>query len=241
MTTAPVPTLIARVAAPLGLARRGLAAFLWPERCPGCGDGAPGARLLCASCEARIPRLALPLCARCLARQEADPVCGRHPATQVRPAWIYDERSALVIEALKYGARTDLAHALGADLARVVAADPRFDLVTEVPLHPARRRERGYNQSELLAESLADALGVPHLAGALVRVRATRAQARLGPAARRANVRGAFRARHPARLAGRRVLVVDDVITTGATLEACLAALSAAGAHGAGVTLAWAQ
>ena len=110
-----------------------------------------------------------------------------------------------------------------------------------MPLHPARRRERGFNQSELLAEALADHLGVPHVPGLIERVRATPAQARLGPAARRRNLRGAFRVPHPSRLAGRRVLVVDDVITTGSTLEACLDALDSAGAHGSGVALAWAQ
>ncbi|MBI1799730.1 MAG: ComF family protein, partial [Candidatus Eisenbacteria bacterium] len=78
-------------------------------------------------------------------------------------------------------------------------------------------------------------------AGALVRTRETRPQARLGAAARRENLRGAFRARTPAWLKGRRVLVVDDVMTTGATLEACLAALSDAGARASAVTLAWAQ
>jgi ComF family protein len=241
MSTSSLPAPIARAAAPLGAAIRGISGFLWPQRCPGCGAAPPAGAVLCAECEARIPRLAVALCARCLAHEAADPLCARHADRRVRPAWVYDERAARVIEALKYSSRTDLARRLGAELARAAAAGPRPDLVTEVPLHPARRRERGYNQSELLAESLADALGVPHLRGALVRVRATAAQARLGPAARRANVRAAFRARHPARLEGRRVLLVDDVITTGATLEACLAALSRAGAQPSAVALAWAQ
>jgi ComF family protein len=220
-------------------AGRGLAGFLWPERCAGCGSPDPEAGLLCRTCFALVPRLAQPLCARCLVH-EADPLCGRHPRHRVWPAWDYDDRAALVIEALKYGARTDLAAPLGAELARSVPAQP-FDLVVAVPLHPARRRERGYNQSELLAASLADAIGVPHLPAALERVRATAAQARLGSRARRANVRGAFRVRHPERFGRRRLLVVDDVITTGATLEACLDAVSAVDAVGTGVALAWAQ
>lgn len=231
---APVPLV------PWGSLARGLAAFAWPQRCAGCADAIGPGAVLCAACDAVIPRLALPLCARCLF-EEADPVCSRHADFRVWPAWSYDERAARVVEALKYSGRTDLARGLGSEMARVLPAEPRADLVIEVPLHPARRRERGYNQSALLAASLADALGVPHLEGALERVRATQAQARLGPAARRVNVRGAFRVRHPERLAGRRVLLVDDVVTTGATLHACLASLEDAGARAAGVTLAWAQ
>ena len=83
--------------------------------------------------------------------------------------------------------------------------------------------------------------GIPRLDGVLERVRATRAQARLDPRARRANVAGAFRVRQPGWLEGRDVLLVDDVITTGATFEACLAVLARAGARPAGVALAWAQ
>ena len=219
---------------------RDLARFVWPRRCAGCGEAPAGAHVLCARCLGAIPRLALPLCARCLVREAADPVCARHAGFTVWPAWTYDEHAAVAIEALKYGGRTDLAAPLGAELARVVPASPRLDFVTEVPLHPARERERGYNQSALLAAAFARVAGVPHLPGVLRRVRATAAQARLGPAARRANLRGAFVARHPGQLAGRRVLVIDDVVTTGATLDAALAALAGAGAEASAATVAWA-
>lgn len=232
--------MIAFSARPLDHAARTAAAFLWPQRCPGCGADSPARGLLCAACDARLQRLALPLCTRCL-EAGADPLCTRHATHRVWPAWSYDDRAALVVEALKFGARTDLAFALGVELARAVPAAPAPALVVAVPLHAARERERGYNQSELLAAALADALGVPHLSGALVRDRATRPQTRLGPDARRANVRGAFRVRHPHRLAGRAVLVVDDVVTTGATMAACLDALTGAGAAATGVTLAWAH
>ena len=227
----------------LGL-RRGaadLSHFLWPQRCPGCSVPAAGGALLCEACAAAIPRFSFAICARCLARESAEPACRRHPGFRVWPAWAYDGRAALVVEALKYGGRTDLAVGLGAELARVLPAEPRVDLVTEVPLHPARRRERGYNQSALLAAALAKEAGIPHLPGALARVRATPAQARLGPAARRASVRGAFALRHPEQVRGRRVLLVDDVVTTGATLEAALAALEKAGASAEAAVVAWAQ
>ena len=224
----------------------GLEAFALPQRCPGCGAPARPERLLCDGCLAQTQPLAVPLCARCLARG-AEPVgCIAHPGHAVWAGWVYDERVALLVHALKYGDRPGLARELSAVLARALPGRPAasarsFDLVVEVPLHGARRRERGYNQAAVLAEGLADRIGVPHLADALERVRPTRPQARLGPAERRANQAGAFRARRPAWLTGRNVLIVDDVLTTGATLEACFDALSEAGAHPTGVTLAWAQ
>ena len=145
------------------------------------------------------------------------------------------------MHALKFQERPGLARALGETLARALPPEARPDLVLEVPLHRTRRRERGYNQAALLADALATTLAVPRWPGALIRVRATRAQARLGAAARRANLAGAFRLAQPKALAGRSVLIVDDVLTTGATLEACLAPLEAAGARAKGLALAWAQ
>jgi ComF family protein len=108
-----------------------------------------------------------------------------------------------------------------------------------VPLHAARERERGYNQAAALADALAATLAAPRLPRALRRLRATRPQAQLSERERRANLAGAFGLERPASLAGRRVLVVDDVMTTGATIAACLEALRAAGAVAAGVALAW--
>ena len=224
----------------LGWARN-LVAFALPQRCPGCGSAALPRRLLCDECHAAIPRIAMPLCARCLARGSEPVGCIRHPGHTVWAAWIYDERAALVVHALKYEGRRGLAAGLGSELARAVPQGPRADLVMPVPLHSARRRERGYNQAGLLAESLALSIGVPLLPGAIERVRDTRPQARLDPRSRRANVAGAFRVSRPAWLEGRTILLVDDVVTTGATFEACLAALARAGARAFGVALAWAQ
>ena len=233
----------------LGLAKD-LEAFALPQRCPGCGAQARAEQLLCPGCLALAQPLAVPLCARCLARGREPVGCLAHPGQAVWAAWVYDERVALLVHALKYHERPRLARALGAALARALPPGPqgvgggatgRFDLVVEVPLHAARLRERGYNQAALLAEALADRIGVPRLAGALERVRPTPPQARLGPAERRANLAGAFRVRRPQWLKGRNVLIVDDVLTTGATLEACFDALTQAGAHPTGVTLAWAQ
>jgi ComF family protein len=104
------------------------------------------------------------------------------------------------------------------------------DFIVAVPLHPARLRQRGYNQSQLLAEELTLLTGVITAPGLLVRDRATRAQATLPPERREANVSGAFVVRYPEVLVGKAVTVVDDVATTGATLRACAGPLLDAGA-----------
>ncbi len=218
-----------------------LAAFALPQRCPGCGAGADPARLLCDACRGAIPRLSFPLCARCLVRGRDPGGCRAHPLHRVWAAWSYDERAARVVHALKYGERPTLARGLAVEIAKALPPRPRPELVIEVPLHPARLRERGYNQAARLAESLADAIGVPRIAGVLRRTRSTRAQARLGPEERRRNLAGAFAVEHAEWIDGREVLLVDDVITTGATFEACAEALIEAGARPVGAALAWAQ
>jgi ComF family protein len=220
---------------------RTVADFVLPSLCPGCGVGADPLRLLCEPCRASIPRLSIPLCARCLAREGHPVGCLAHPDHAVWSAWVYDERAALVVQALKYQDRPRLAESLGAELAHALPTALDADAIVELPLHRARERERGYNQAARLADALSFSIGVPRLPRAVARVRATRPQARLGARARRRNVAGAFRVERPDCMKGRRVLVVDDVMTTGATLEACLGALARAGAHPIGVTLAWAQ
>ncbi len=220
---------------------RDLEDFALPQRCPGCGAPAAPERLLCDACAGLIPVVSFALCTRCLLRGRHPVGCTRHPHAQVWPALVYDERATLLVHALKYGARPGVAEALAARMAAALPAALAPELVTAVPLHAARRRERGYNQAWLLAERLAARAGVPAIEDVLVRERPTLAQARLDPVARRRNLEGAFRVPEPQRYRGRRVLVVDDVLTTGATLDACLGALADCGARPVGAALAWAQ
>jgi ComF family protein len=212
-----------------------------PQRCPVCGEPADPARFFCDACERRLPRLSIAVCARCLSEQRAPDGCLRHPGDRAYAAFDYDEAVAALVHAIKFGARPGLVRAHADAIAGVLPQRWRRPaLVTAVPLHPTRRRERGYDQAAELACALADALGSPFVP-TLARVRDTRAQSSLGAHARRENVRGAFRCLKPAWVAGRRVLVVDDVLTTGATLAEAMAVLRAAGAHTAGAVLAWAQ
>ncbi len=212
-----------------------------PQRCPGCGDPADAGRLLCDRCWARVPRLGVVLCVRCLARERDPSACTGHPGFRFWAARVYDDRAARVVQAFKFGERRRLAHVLGGALAEALPMDYRPDLVLDVPLHPVRRRERGYNQAALLADVVAARLGVPRLPNGLERVRPTPAQAGLSGRARRRNLESAFAATQPRALRGRKALIVDDVVTTGSTLEACMATLEGCGAHAVGAAFAWAS
>jgi ComF family protein len=141
----------------------------------------------------------------------------------------YEDTLRDLIHLFKYARIRTLAAPLGRMIASAVPGDQSFDAVVPVPLHWRRRLDRGFNQSELLARFVARRYGLP-VTNAVRRRRTTTAQAGLSNAKRRANVAGAFTVARPQAIAGRRVLLVDDVMTTGATAAACAAALRKAGA-----------
>lgn len=186
----------------------GLLDLLAPRSCPGCDlDLPPGAMGACGACEPLLERL---------------------PRERGLDApFAYGGPLADAIRRLKYAGRTDLAAPLGALFADACGAmNGRVDRVVPVPLHPSRLRARGFNQAALLAAPVARKLGVPLETHALRRVRATDAQAGLDASARADNVRGCFVSR-PVR---GRILVLDDVRTTGATFADVARALREAGA-----------
>jgi ComF family protein len=142
------------------------------------------------------------------------------------------------IHAFKFGGRRGLAEPLGDLLAGLgLSALPGAapDFLVPVPLHRRRERERGYNQALLVARRLERAWGVPVAADVLVRLTATAPQTHLDAPARRRNVRKAFSVRRPEAIAGRHVVLVDDVLTTGATAGECARVLTRAGASAVGV------
>jgi ComF family protein len=225
--------------------------LVFPAVCPVCAvrSDDPMHRPFCGPCWTALPVGLGPGCSVCgepfpgLAGGLPCDACRRTPppyafARAVAP---YRDGMREAIHALKYEGRPVLAAPLGRLLAE--AGGPRLpappaewaDGLVPVPLHPARLAERGFNQAELLATPCAARWRLPVLGRALIRIRPTLPQTDLAAAARRANVRDAFRVPRPSEVRGRRLLLVDDVLTTGATVGSAARALRAAGATAVGI------
>ena len=205
--------------------------LLFPPRCVGCGRVGD---LFCAACQAQIEPVRLPVCRRCgrpAATDELCPACQRTPSDLdgIVTTAIFGPPLRDAIHHLKYRNGRRLAGPLGARLAAFWPGSGLVaDLLVPVPLHADRLAERGYNQAELLARALATGVGVPVATDLLLRCKATLPQVTLGRAERIQNVAGAFLCQKD--VTGRRIVLIDDVCTTGSTLEACAAALRARGA-----------
>lgn len=221
-----------------------VADLLYPRVCAGC-DGLsdrPG-RHLCSKCLSQIRLHDRSLCEICGAQAEGDVrhgfVCGvcreaRPAFDRARSAGYFQGALREQVHQFKYGGALWLRHDL-ADLAlgclSAHFSAESVDVVVPVPLHPLRERERSYNQSALLAKEVAERIGRRFDGRALRRTRRTDSQTRFDVAHRRANVWGAFDVARAEWVARRCVLVVDDVMTTGATLSECARALKKAGAR----------
>jgi ComF family protein len=216
--------------------------LLFPRWCVGCGREGD---FICSACLKSLVRITPPLCPRC-GRPQLNavvcPTCIGWPAAidGIRAPFKFDGVVRQAIHELKYNNLRAIAPLLGQWLADYLKANPLpAEVLVPVPLHRQRLRERGYNQSQLLARELARLTDLPLVDDCLVRERPTPPQTRTANVEeRRNNVADAFRCRDR-RLEDRSVLLIDDVATSGATLDACARALKAAGASsGWGLVLA---
>ncbi len=218
-----------------------LGRILLPDRCHLCGeflDPEDAERFICPACRRKFSADGAPACTVCgrpfESEQGGDHPCGDcltdpPPFAAARYVSAYEGEMARAIKELKYSGRVELARPLGRLLNERLAAEPfppRFDVVIPVPLHPSKVRRRGFNQAALLAAQAADR--GPVTVDVLARIRNTRSQAGLNKKERLANVKGAFRVRQGADLEGRSVLLIDDVLTTGATVFECARTLKRA-------------
>lgn len=222
--------------------------LIFPPTCFGC-RGLTESRGFCAACCREIHPLRSPFCRICgvpfCSPAEVERSCAaclrRPPAfARARAGFAYgagdrDHPLGRAIQRLKYDRQSQLGPGLAQLLIEEVAGWRRkldhVDVVIPVPLHLERLRWRGFNQSQLLASAVARHLQRPLLNSVLRRTKATPAQVHLGESDRRDNVRGAFAARESALVRGRTVLLVDDVMTTGATVDQCSRTLRRAGAR----------
>jgi ComF family protein len=221
--------------------------LILPRACVGC-DAAMGEGIICGLCWSRMPRLAAPQCERCGHPKRAHPSLASASTCSfclllppfVRAArsafWMDHAASTAAVHALKYDGWTRVAKGMAARMARLpwpTDVCEERSLAVPVPLSTTRLRERGYNQAALLAAPLAERWGIESLPHALERTRHSVSQTRLTPSERAMNVHGAFRVSGAAvsRIAGAHIVLVDDVFTTGATMNAAAAALFESGAR----------
>ncbi len=216
--------------------------LILPPQCLNCGCVVEEVKTLCGECWQAAAFLAPPWCACCGLPFEEDPgagaLCGAclrrpPPFARARAVMVYNAASRHMVLSFKYGDRTDMAPAFAEWMART-GADlvAEADLIVPVPLHWTRLFRRRFNQAAMIARELGRVAGKEFAPDVLVRKRRTPTQAGLGYTGRARNVRGAFKVapRRRAHLKGMRVLLIDDVLTTGATLAACARVLNRAGA-----------
>ncbi len=211
-----------------------LLTLLYPHKCFCCGDLVPDAVYLCAACEQALP-LASDCCANC-GKPQSECICSRlsDHITRAAAPLFYQDGVRHGIHAFKYEGRSYYAQFLAqlmADCVKERFCDVSFDLITYVPLHRRKKRQRGYCQTELLAQALAKRLGVPVVGGLLRHTGKGHTQMQLHQIqARKENATLSFAIQKEVSLTGKRILLVDDVLTTGSTTASCAALLKTLGA-----------
>lgn len=212
--------------------------FLYPPRCPICDAAVLPGKRICAGCKEKLRPASGNVCLKCgkpLAdeRKEFCADCAKKPRrfTQGRALWIYEKEAKASIYRFKYQNKREYGSAYAEEIARRDGdwiLSKGIQAIIPVPLHKNRKRKRGYNQAEILAKELGRLLKLPVKDGILVRIRDTKPQKTLSDGERKRNLKHAFHV--TGGMAPERVLLVDDIYTTGSTLDAAAAALLEAGA-----------
>ena len=216
--------------------------LFYPPTCEGCSASIGAGEYLCTTCRSRAPRIVPPFCSKC-SEPFSGAITGSFSCSNCANQTLHFEAAVAayrargivrrLIHEFKYHQREYLRHVIGDWLAEVMndsrLHSAQFDAIVPVPLHPAKHRERGFNQAVLLARSLSARTSLP-VKLALERVRYTKTQTAFDRAERMQNLRNAFRLRAGQDVQGSRVLLVDDVLTTGSTLSECARLLKKSGA-----------
>lgn len=218
-----------------------LLGLVYPQVCPVCGKSLfRGERSLCMKCYHHLPRSHFE-------NDEDNPAArvfwGRVPLTRVHAAFHYNKGNAIqkLIREFKYRGHKDIGMFLGRELGREISKIEAFSdlsMIIPVPLHPRKKKKRGFNQSEIIARGIAEIIKVPVRTELLYRQEFTSTQTRKSKYDRWQNVEHIFQLKNPEALKDKHILVVDDVITTGATMEACIQSLLAAEGVRVGVAAA---
>jgi len=206
----------------------------FPRRCAVCHDITDFDRLLCNDCEAGLGIIGENCCEKC-GKPPEDCVCGVYPQEYeaCASAVEYYEAGKDIIREFKFNGQSSLARDMASLMAEAVSlrfADESFDIVVAAPMRRRAQADRGYNQSELLARELARLLELPYRKGALRKLRDTEHQAALGAGDRLVNLEGAIGVSKDFSAKDMTVLLVDDIMTTGATINECVRALKRSGA-----------
>jgi competence protein ComFC len=221
---------------------QGAVSLLYPATCAICGKNVRAGEYLCDGCEAKVIRVTAPFCQTCSQPFEGSISSVFNCANCAHRMIYFDAAVAAyrgrgivreVIHEFKYGRQIHLRHLIARWLAAALIderiRDVVFDRIVPVPLHAARQRERGFNQASVLAELLSAQTSIPSRP-VLERIRYTTTQTALDRAERMENLHNAFRLRKNADVRNLRVLLIDDVLTTGSTLSECARVLKRAGA-----------
>ena len=224
----------------LSLALKPLVDFVYPPRCPLCGEGVAAGPGLCAACWDTLESPGEPACTRCQTPLETSTLFGDCEACRASPpkhagiaaATLYNDPARQLVLRFKHGGRIGLSKLMGQLIAARLANVSIEAVLIPVPLHPTRLWMRGYNQAALLARSISAQTGMSVLLDGLERTRATPNLGGLGRAQRAKVLKGAIRVKtsRASSIRGREMVLVDDVLTSGATSSVCLQALLDAGA-----------